>query len=184
MGDVDPEVHGVGDGQLAFREVVQELDLNLGVRVGEEDVLAVAIRLGDRRRRLLQHAQLREQRLALVGVVEVAPAPGEGPRTGPLLEPLQADVGELLELGAVILGPVAADRGHDADRRVERRRGGEVGARAAEHALRLVRRRVNGVDSDGPGNEQRHEREHSTFFFREVGGLVPPRGGRRAPSGR
>ena len=159
--DVDPEVHRVADRQGAPGELAQKVHLHGWMRVPEEDELAVLVGRGHLGRSLFQHAELGEERLPAVHVVEIAATPGEGATGGASLESLQADALEGLEDRRVLGREVAAHGTDHAHGGQVTRGGGEVAAAAAEHAFRAAGGCVQRVDADRAGDDESHARECS-----------------------
>ena len=66
---LDPVVHGVAEDQLGRRTCSSTCALQHRVDVGQEDVVAVAVGLGDLRREVLEDVELGVQGVGLVEVV-------------------------------------------------------------------------------------------------------------------
>ena len=145
--DLDPEIHGVHDGEGAIGKLVEEGGLHRGVRVREEDQPTVTERLGNLRRGLLEDAQLGERGLAHVHVVEVATPPGEGSAFGTFLEAGKIHVAEGFEQGPMLARPVPTHRTDQPDRALGAGCRGEVGGGPAGYAFRSTVRGVDGVDA-------------------------------------
>ncbi len=154
---LDPEVHRVGDGEDALRQGPQELALNGGVAVGEEDELRVGVGLGHLGRVLAEDPELGEEGLSLVPVVEVLAAPGEGLGALADLEARDVDVVEPSEDGVVVVVEVLAGGGHEADAREEARCCCEVHRRPAQHPLALLEGCLDRIDADGSGDDEWHD---------------------------
>ena len=106
---------------------------------------------------MLEHVQVRVDRLAAVQVEAVLPFPAER-LAGHLLQPGEIDPAPaeyLLDVRAEVL----ADDGDDAHLGEERRGDGEIGRRAADDASRFAERSLDGIERDGTDSEDRvHER--------------------------
>ena len=87
---LDPEVHRVARDELRLAHLAQHLELQARIDVAEEDERRVAELLGDLRREVREHAELRLERLGRVEVVAVAAAPAERLALG-VLEPREID---------------------------------------------------------------------------------------------
>jgi hypothetical protein len=128
----------------------------MGIR--QEDKLAVLERVGDCGGPLGEDPQLGEERLSRVHVLVVAAAPGERPAAAALLEAGGVDALELREHVAEALGEVVANSSDDADWTVEGGGGREVGAGSAKDLLAMTPGCVDGIDADGAGDDQGHDK--------------------------
>ena len=102
---------------------------------------------GELRGKALEHAELGVERLARVQIPAVLAAPEEGLPAGDALDvgDIHAAAAQHIELG---LAEVIAHGADDADPIEERGGQREVHGGAAEHALALAKRRLDGVIGD------------------------------------
>src|SRR5437868_3063434 len=80
----DPEVHCVADDELGIGHLIENLPLEHGIDIAKTDELCVSHRIGNYRIEVEQDVQLRVERIAVVQVEMIAPAPAEG--LAPLLD--------------------------------------------------------------------------------------------------
>ena len=104
VGDVDPKIHRVGDGELAIGNLIEQPRLHGRMGVAEEDKRAVGECRGNLRRSIGHHTELGEQRLALIHVEQVFPAPSKGFSALARFEAEQINLTERLELEAMLRG--------------------------------------------------------------------------------
>ena len=114
VSGANPKVHRVGNDELPIGELLEESELHSWMGIAEEDKLGAAVALRNAWRRLLQHADFGEERLAPVDILEIATAPREGARAMARLKSIEADAGKLAQDRGVLRGPVITDRRDDA----------------------------------------------------------------------
>ena len=154
QGDVQPEVHRVGDDEPGFVHLVEDVVLERRGDVGEEDEGRLLVLLGKVRGELLEHAQLGGERAAVVHVDLVFAGPVEGLARLDL-EARQVDAVLLVERD-ILLGEILADHAHEVDRGEEAGRDGGVAGRAAEEPGIFGRGGLDGVECGGADDEDAH----------------------------
>ncbi len=165
---LDPEVHGVCDGEDAVGEGVEEFALDAGMRVAEEDELGVAVFFGCFGGVLGEDAEFGVEGFAGVPVVEILAAPCKGARSLADFESFDVDVGESGEEGVVIFVEIFTGGGDEADFREEGGGCGEIDAGTAEDFLDAGGGGLDAVDTDGAGDDEGHVVLHGLKFFRSV----------------
>jgi hypothetical protein len=130
---LDPEVHRVGDDELRSLDLLENLDLQGGVDVAEQDVVGVEVRLGELGFEIGEHVELRLERDAAHEVRVVAACPAEG-LARRALEPREVDVAARKGFEVARRKIVSHDR-DDANGRKHRRRVGRIRRRSADHVL-------------------------------------------------
>ena len=149
---LDPDVDGVGEDEARVRELVEDVELQVGTDVAEHHERRREVGLGQARLEVLEDVELEVLGVAAVVVLVVASAPGEGAAGGVGEEAVEVDT-TLGELVAVAIAEVMADDADDAGRREVARREARVGRAAAEDAVALVVRGDDAVVSDGADDE-------------------------------
>ena len=119
LGDVDPEVHRVGNGELALGKLVHEAELDGGGAISEEDDARVGESIGHFGRVFGENAKLGKERVARVHVGVVLATPGEGFGVRANFEATGINTGEAFEHGHVLVGEVAADSCDEPHRAIE-----------------------------------------------------------------
>ena len=143
LGDVDPEIHRVGDNEVGADQLVQHMVLKGRSDVAEEDHSRRAIRLGKIGSEVLEDIQLHRAGLALIHVPHVFAGPPEGfPRNN--LQSSQINVPALEELD-VLFWKVIPDDSHQIHRRKEARSDGSVGCGTAKQIGPFLDRGFDGI---------------------------------------
>src|ERR1043166_1282828 len=149
-GDVEPEVHGVGDDELGLLHLVEHMHLQRGRDIGEEDERGGLERVGQMRGETFKHAQLSGEGAAVVHVQLVFAGPMEG-FAGLDLESVKVDAMAAIELD-VALGKVLPDDADELDGSEETGGDGGVTGGTAEEAGVLGMRGFDGVQGGGTDN--------------------------------
>lgn len=171
-GDIDPEVHAVGDDEWLGRALVENGELVVRAHVGEEDDPGGGGLRGEARVEFLEDVDGDVEGFAVVHVLVVFAGPAEGAAfDGVDVGRADAAAGEEV---AVFCGEVGSDDGAEVDFRGKR--GGErgVGSASAEEIVMDFRVGVDGIEGDGTGDEDRHggEREERSMGGYAAGPLV------------
>ena len=147
----DPEVHGVAGDEARFLHLLEHLELQAGIDVGEKDERRFAELVGNIGPKIREHAEMRLERFGGVEIVAIASTPAEAGATDFLeTRQIHAALDERLQQ---VEGVVVTDHAHQLHRREVRRRRREIGARSAEHIIGLTERRLDGIERDGPDDE-------------------------------
>ena len=153
--DVDPQVHRVHRDEARVLALLADVELQVGLDVGQEEDVAV---LGGRRElglEVLEDVEVGAQRRALVEVVVVLARPEERLAARDVLDVVgdgaaRAQDGELV--GAEVV-PDGADGAH----LVEERRGErEVGGSSAEHAVARPRGGLDRIEGERSDDREAH----------------------------
>ena len=153
---LDPQVHRVADNQLGPRQLPDELALQRRVRVRQEHEAAVGERRRQWRPALRQHVELDVHGLGFVHGPGVLTVPAKRAAAVPHFHParIYALLRERLQAHQV---EILAHDAHHAHRREQRSRQRKINRRSAQRVLDAAKGRFDGIDSDGPGHEQRHD---------------------------
>ena len=151
---VDPEVHRVAGHDPRPLDLLEDLPLQHGIDVAEEDELRVAVAGGDLRLEELEDVEVGADRVAGVEVERVLALPVEGLPVHPL-EALEVD-GPAAERGELLLPEVVADDPDEVDRTEEGSGHREEGRAPAEHPLGPAEGRLDRVVGDAPDDEDGH----------------------------
>ena len=154
LGDIDPEVHCVGDDKLRFFHLVEDLQLQVGRDVGEEDKVVRLEVVRKLRGEGLEDIEGDRAGFAGVHVPHVFSGPAEGFARG-TLHAFEVDAAALEEV-PVVGRKIFADDGHEIDRREVTGGDGGVGSRAAEKIETFLDGSFDVVERDGTNNENGH----------------------------
>ena len=155
-GDVDPQVHRVQSHEARAVALLADLELKAGLDVGQEQDLRSARGLGQLGREVLEHVQLRVERLAAVQIPAVPALPEERPAAGHALDVVDRGSPGLAST-VISASPKSSPTGPTIAHVIEERRGeGEVGGGAAEHPLAHPERRLHGVEGERPDDRDAH----------------------------
>ncbi len=160
---LDPVIHGVAADHLHLRHFAADVGLEDGVDVGEKEVFAVLVGVGDLGREALEDVQLGVEGVGLVEVLHVGAAPEEA-FAGNVLDALGIDVAAGQD-GFFFGAEVFADDANDADVSKVAGGEGEVGGGAAEAAVATTGGGFDGVKGDAADNENGHEVRSSGIAF-------------------
>ena len=130
--DVQPQVHRVGHDEFRAAHLVEHVVLERGRDVRQQDERRVLVRLRQRGREGLEHAQLGQQRAAVVHVHLVFARPMKG-FAGQNLQAFEVNFVPAIKL-EVFLGKILADHADQFDRAEKARGDGGVAGRAAQQA--------------------------------------------------
>ncbi len=154
FGDVDPEIHRVGDDEFRARHLVEDVALQTRADVREEDVRRGVVSGGKRRGEVLEDVQLDAAGFAGVEIPHVFARPTEGFA----LRDLQAGEVDVaaLEILEVRWWEVVADDADHVHRREKARTDRRVRSGAAEEIGVLFHRSFDGIERDGTNDEDGH----------------------------
>src|ERR1700736_1990442 len=153
-GGVEPELDRVAGDEIRLLDLVEDVELQLRLDVGEEDDARAAV--GGRQHRVepRKDVELGLERLALLEpYARVASRPAKGLALKDL-ETAQIDVARFEE-GAIRRREIVTDHGNQPNRGEDRPGDAEVASPAAEHIGGAFRRRVDGIERDGADDEDR-----------------------------
>ena len=150
----NPEVHGVAGHQLRCPDLAENLQLQFGVDVAQENVLGFPVSLGKPRVKRLEDVQVRRQRLGLVQIVVVASLPAER-LAGRLLQPLKVNIAGAQKV-EVRLRKVFADHRDQPDGREETGRRGKVGSGTSEGFGGMAEGGRHRVEGHRPHHQNAH----------------------------
>ena len=147
FGDVDPEIHGVGDDEFRARHLVEDVALQTRADICQEDVRRGVVAGGERGREVLEDVQLDAAGFAGVQIPHVFAGPAEG-FSGNGLETGEVDVAgfEILDVRG---REVVADDADHLDRGEEARTDGSVGRGTAEEIGVFFDGGFDGIERDG-----------------------------------
>jgi hypothetical protein len=144
---LDPEVHGVERRGLDVAALLTHVALEVRLDVRQEEQIAVARALGQLRREVAEHVQLRVERLGGAHVPLVLARPEERLAAPDVLDVVgdHAVAAEHVVLRVAEVVAHRADRAHLGEVARGQR---EMGRGAAERALALAERRPDRVEGD------------------------------------
>ena len=151
LGDVDPEIHRVGDHEVGTGQLIEHVVLKGGRDVAEQNHSGRLVGLREIWGEVLEDIQLHRARLSLVHVPHVFPGPAEG-LSGDYLKAREIDVPPLEEFD-VLLREILADDADKIHGGEEAGRHGGVGCGAAQKVSAFIKRGLDRVESDGTENE-------------------------------
>ena len=154
LGDVDPEVHRVGDDELRFVHLVEHLQLQIGRDIGQEDEVTRFEMVRKLRGEGLEDIEGDRAGFAGVHVPHVFAGPAEGFPRG-TLHAFEVDPA-LLEEVPVVGREVVAHDSHEIDRGKVTGGDGGVGRGAAEKIETFLDGSFDVVERDGTNNENGH----------------------------
>ena len=154
LGNVNPEVHRVGDDELGFLHLAEHLQLQFGGDVGQENKVARFVMVGKGRREGFDNIERDRAGLAGVHIPHVFAGPAEG-LARIALHAFEVDAA-LLQKVPMVGREIFADDGHEVDRREIPGGHRGVGSRAAEKIETFLDRRFNVIERDGANNENGH----------------------------
>ena len=155
LGDVDPEVHRVGDDELGFGHLVEHLELQFRRDVGEEQVVGVAVMGRKLRGESFKNIERDGAGLAGVHVPHVFARPAEG-FAGCALHAIEIDAAALQKI-PMLGGKVFADDADEIDRGKIAGGDGGVGGRSTEEIKTLFDGSFHVVETHGTNNKNGHE---------------------------
>ena len=159
LGDIDPEVHGVGDGEFWFLHLIENEVLEVGGDIPEENEGEFFVRGGELGFEIGEDIEIGGEGCAVIHVLFVAAVPAEGFALDDL-EAGQIDISFFPD-GAVVGGKIVADDTDEADGGVEAsgescERGG-----AAKEIGAIFFGGLHTVDADRSDDENAHGRRDS-----------------------
>ena len=116
---LDPKIHGIHRDELRPLDLLEHLQLQPRIDVGQEDERRTPKLLGDFRREVREDAEMRFQRFRRIQIVSITPAPPET-RPGRALDASEIDAA-LGEDGQLVDRIVVADYADELHRREVRR---------------------------------------------------------------
>ncbi len=152
---VNPQVHRVGHDQRRAGHLIEHLHLHHRRAIGQKQIAAAAISLGQHRIEFLEHVQMHFQRLAIVHVRQIPAAPAEClcPADDVQARGVDPPAGEQ---GRMLGRKVFAHHAHQPHGREITGRIGKIGGRAAQHIVAPLAGGFDTVQSNRSDDEQRH----------------------------
>ena len=160
---------------------MQHVHLQFGLDVRQKQHVRFPLPLVELRREVGEDVELRVARLGDVQVVAVLAAPEERLLAGDALQAVGVDVAAV-EDRRVLVGEVLADHGDEIDFREERSGHGEIRRRAADAAVDLPERSLEGIEGNTSDDEDGHAvsvlyemylpSSGARSCFRSVGGIA------------
>lgn len=140
----DPEVHGVTSHETGGLDLFQDLELKLGIDVGEQDGFGFSVAFGELGGKVFKDVELCIEGVGLVHVLAIInPRPMKGFACG-ALKTFEVDTA-LCEAFKMFLGKVFADDGDHPHRSKERAAHGKEVCAAPEHKLAFPVGGFNGI---------------------------------------
>ena len=156
IGALDPVVHGVHGGEFrSALDLMEDVALQIGSDVGEEDVFGVAIFFGKARLEFGEDVEIGGEGDAIVEIFGIAAGPEEAFARG-AFEAFDVD-GALAEKGFVFWIEIVADDGDEIHVSEESGADGEVSGGTAEGAFHLSVGTFECVIRNRTNDEQGHE---------------------------
>ena len=152
--DVQPQVHRVGYDEFGPPHLVQHVKLERRRDVGQQDELGVLMRLRQFGRERLKHAQLGQQRAAIVHVRLVFARPVKR-FAGQNLQAFEINFVPVIKPD-VFFGEIGADDANQFHRAEKARGDGGVAGRAAQQARIFRSRSLDGIQRRRTDNENAH----------------------------
>ena len=150
LGDVDPEIHRVGDDEPGPGHLVEDMTLQARGNIGKQDIFGVIISRRQRGCEMFKYIELDAAGRARVEVGVVFPGPAKGFAGGDL-QPAKVDLAAA-EKFHVRFREILADDAHEVDAGEEARADGGIGSRAAEQIGVFGEGCFDGIKTNGTYN--------------------------------